>query len=127
MKNVFLILGVLCVMLMFQGCATMGSGDINKVSYQVLQTSKATYDLVTDSINDLYRMRLITDSDYADIEKYSDRYMVAHNTAVDAVKAFKAGIISADEASGKVAAVTASLTALLRIAQPYILKLDREG
>lgn len=122
MKKYLTILSAFLLVGFMTGCMSTGGVDnVTKVSYQVLHTSKTVYDTVTDSINDLYKAGLISSAVYMDIEEYADNYMEAHNIAVDTVKAFKMGYVTAGDASNKVVAVTAALTALLNAAQPHIL------
>ena len=102
-------------------CATT---SFNQRSYQILKTSHDAYDLVTDGIIDLHNNGLISDKDYAKIEAKADTYADVHNEAVNAVKAFKRGLMTAEETGNKVAAVSVALADLLKIAQPYILKME---
>jgi hypothetical protein len=127
-KNVLLLLVMLFLIFSsLQGCATFGTRDMNKISYQVLQSSKVTYDMITESINTLYKQKLLTDEIYKELEKYTDDYMKVHNTALVAIIEFKRGLISEEETTNKIVAVNNAITILLKIAQPYILKLDNGG
>jgi hypothetical protein len=113
---------ILLLGLIISACATT---NINQRTYQILKTSQSTYDLATDSIIALHKSGAISDSDYKKIKDKANIYAEAHNTAVDAIKAFNTGVMTADQTSSKLEAVSVALMELLKIAQPYILKLDK--
>lgn len=119
-----LLVMILIVGFILGACAT---ANFNQRSYQILKTSQATYDLATDSIIELNKMGLIPAEDYAKIEAKADIYAEAHNAAVDAIKAFKLDTMTAEQTGDKIAAVSVALTELLKLAQPYILQLDKGG
>jgi hypothetical protein len=120
----FFVVTVLCWMMVFTAC---GSGaNFNQRSYQILKTSQSAYDLATDGVINLHKNDSISAEDYAKIEERADIYAEAHNAAVDAMKAFNMGLATAEETGDKLTAVSVALTELLKVAQPYILKLDKE-
>lgn len=114
---------IILICLIVAGCAT---ATFNQKSYQILKSSQSAYDLATDSIIELNKRGLISEKDYKKIEAKADDYAEAHNVAVDAIKAYNMGIMTAEQTGRKITAVSAALTELLRVAQPYILKLDKE-
>ena len=122
MKRKLSILFAAILIMGFMACAIT---TFNQRSYQILKASQSTYDLVTDSIIDLHKKGLISDDIYKKIEVKADIYAEAHNKAVDAMKAFNAGVMTAEQTGNKLTAVSVALTELLKIAQPYILKLDK--
>lgn len=117
--QIMTVCAILC--LFVAGCAAK---TFNQRSYKILKTSQSAYDLVTDGIIDLHKKGLIPDKDYKNIEKKADIYAEAHNKAVDAIKAYKMGMSTLDQTNNKLTAVSVALTELLRVAQPYILKLE---
>lgn len=114
---------IILICLIMAGCAVK---SFNQKSYQILKSSQSAYDLATDSIIELNKRGLISEKDYKKIEATADDYAEAHNVAVDAIKAYNMGILTAEQTGSKITAVSAALTELLRVAQPYILKLDKE-
>ena len=122
LRNYFLTTMMCLVMIIMVGCAIT---NFNQRSYQILKTSQSAYDLATDSIIDLHKKGIISEDDYKQIEEKADAYAEAHNIAVDAMKAFNMGIMTAEQTNDKLIAVSVALTELLKIAQPYILKLDK--
>jgi hypothetical protein len=117
--KVFMMPIIAVVVLLLIGCAT---ANFNQRSYQILKTSQSAYDLATDSVINLHKSDLISDADYAKIEEKADKYAEAHNTAVEAIKAFNMGLMTAEQTGNKMTAASIALTELLKIAQPYILK-----
>lgn len=124
MKRLSVLFILLAAVILTQGCAT---ANFNQRSYQILKTSQSAYDLATDSIIDMHKKGLIEPVDYQKIEAKADIYAEAHNTAVDAIKAYKLGVMTADQTGDKITAVSVALTEFLKLAQPYILKLEKEG
>jgi len=103
-------------------CATFKNATPMQQSYKILKSSQVTYDLITNSVIDLHKQKLISDVTYKQIEDIANKYSVAHNTAIDVVKAFNLGIGTKEDVSSKITAVSAVLTELMKIATPYLIE-----
>lgn len=121
MNRFLVIITIMLAMIVLNACAT---ANFNQRSYQILKTSQSAYDLATDSIIDLKKADQISTEEYAKIEAKANIYAKAHNQAVDAIKAYKLGVMTAEQTGDKLTAVSVALTELLKIAQPYILKME---
>jgi hypothetical protein len=115
------IITCLFIGLIMSACVT---ANFNQKSYQILKTSQSAYDLATDSIIDIHKKGMISDKAYAEIKEKANAYAEAQNMAVDAIKAYQLGAMTVKQTNDKLTAVSVALTELLRLAQPYILKLD---
>lgn len=122
--KIFAVITMILWVVVLAGCAT---ANFNQRSYQILKTSQSAYDLATESVIDFHKAGMISESDYKEIEKKADKYAEAHNTAIEAMKAFNMGLMTAEQTGDKLTAVAVTLTELLKVAQPYILKLDKEN
>ena len=110
----FIMAILLVAVLSFAACSS-------KVS-QIVNRSKVTYDLITDTVIDLDKAGLIDKADYERIEKYADRYADLHNAAIEAIKAYQRSEITGDAVNDKIVAISEALTELLKAAGPYIVK-----
>lgn len=116
---------VLAMLLIFMAsCATM---NFNQRSYQILESSQATFNLVKESVSELQKQGIVSVKDYNKIQKLTVIYSEAHNGAIAAIKSYKQGLLSTNDANAQILAVSSALSELLKVAQPYILKLDKGG
>lgn len=116
-SNISIIAVILCFFM--AGCMTM---SFKANSYQILDKSQESYDLITDSIIELHEDNLISDRMYMKIEEKADIYAEAHNGAIDVIKAHEKGLVGSDDVAAKISAALNALSELTEIATPYILE-----